>query len=124
MKTDQEILDIVVPAMIVQGEPSITEHGRCTYRGIDGRKCAAGVLISDQEYDPKFELYNSSWLPIPEAKSGLLRGLQMAHDRPAVSSSWPAAAKRGKEWLAEFLLSARELADVYGLTWRAEWVCQ
>lgn len=63
----------------------------CAYRGQGGRKCAAGWVISDEEYDPAFEgedvcrLKASCVVPslkeLSEEEITFLRELQLAHDR-------------------------------------------
>lgn len=60
----QEIFDTVCTQLAAQGGPSMKfikttydTNGSvsCAYRGENGRMCAMGVLIKDEEYDPKFE---------------------------------------------------------------------
>jgi hypothetical protein len=53
----QEIFNTVYLGLASQGfKRSInTEAVRCMYRGDEGRKCAAGWLIPDNEYDPAIE---------------------------------------------------------------------
>lgn len=34
---------------------SIDENGNCVYRGPDGKKCAVGLFIPDEFYDPMLE---------------------------------------------------------------------
>lgn len=53
--TEQDIFDIVYPAMIKQGKPAIDEKGNCKYRAPDGSKCAVGHLLEDDEYNPEIE---------------------------------------------------------------------
>lgn len=47
--TAQEVFDQVVVHLITQGRPS-KEGGFCTYLNKEGLKCAAGCLISKEEY--------------------------------------------------------------------------
>lgn len=54
--TDTELVTIVFDGLIAQGGCSVTEHYECMYRSPNGRKCAAGLLIKDEDYDVKFEL--------------------------------------------------------------------
>lgn len=59
----------------------------CAYRGVDGAKCAVGVLITDEEYSPLlegvdvFNMYDRDLLP-PRLKEhiDLLCELQHWHD--------------------------------------------
>lgn len=55
MMTNQEIFDKVATHLLTQGKRSETVAGDCAYRGADGTKCAAGVLIADEFYRPEFE---------------------------------------------------------------------
>lgn len=57
----------------------------CAYRGENGRKCAAGWLISDKEHsDPyNFEpIHNHPWFKenFNEAQLNFIRSLQLSHD--------------------------------------------
>jgi hypothetical protein len=49
--TPPEVLD----RLIQQGGPSYDPGKGCMYRSEDGRKCAAGLSITDDEYDPLME---------------------------------------------------------------------
>jgi len=51
---DQEAFDRVATHIFVQGEPAIFD-GRCVYRTPQGLRCAIGVLIPDNQYDPMME---------------------------------------------------------------------
>lgn len=56
--TLQEAFNQVWDWFVVQGNPqSTTDHGEpiCQYRGPNGAKCAAGVLLTDEEYKPSME---------------------------------------------------------------------
>lgn len=48
----QEIFDKVVNHLRKQGHRSLSEDGRCLYRGSNGDKCAIGCIISDEDYQP------------------------------------------------------------------------
>lgn len=50
----QEVFDKVAVHLLTQKQKSILAFG-CAYRGEDGRKCAAGVLIPDDQYTPQME---------------------------------------------------------------------
>jgi hypothetical protein len=107
--TPQEIFDTVVQHLRKQGSKSLlTEQqcrdlmeppGACAYRGENGKKCAAGILISDEEYLPEMEGYNFNGL-LQEVIRGktappslgqrlsphwdLIRALQHIHDRSEI----------------------------------------
>lgn len=56
----QQIFNKVWNHFIVEDNgPSILSNedgrARCSYRSPDGNKCAAGVIISDDDYDPEME---------------------------------------------------------------------
>lgn len=57
--TRQEIFDIVVTSLRLQGVKSRRESGSCLYRGPNNTKCAAGWLIPDEKYKSEFELCDS-----------------------------------------------------------------
>jgi len=60
---NQEIFDTVVNHLRAQGRKSINESsGVCLYRGPDGTKCAAGILIPDELYKPEMEGNNFGFL--------------------------------------------------------------
>lgn len=86
----QEIYDRAVAGLAGQGfEPSVSKNGHlCRYRGEDGRKCAAGHVIDDDEYIQEMEGTNimglvSSNNPADSERMALLNSLQNAHDVPA-----------------------------------------
>jgi len=81
--TSQEVFDQVALHLMTQGEPSMV-YGACAYDDKEGMKCAAGCLISDEEYDPKFEGRPWNQLvragKVPMAHRELIRSLQKIHD--------------------------------------------
>ena len=67
--TLQEVFNIVSAHLLTQIKRSIAQfpdkkYPSCVYRGENGMKCAAGVLIPDDQYNPKFE--NQSWTILVE----------------------------------------------------------
>lgn len=52
--TPQEIYDTVINHLRAQGQRAMGTVG-CAYRGAGGTKCAVGVLIPDELYDPAIE---------------------------------------------------------------------
>ena len=52
--TAQEVFDQVATHLLTQNERSL-DGASCSYRNCDGLKCAAGCLISDDEYDNQME---------------------------------------------------------------------
>jgi hypothetical protein len=85
----QEVFDIVVNHLFTQGRPAYDGVQGCMYRAPDGLRCAVGVLIPDDLYDPEFETNSSDKVIHDLFKSGLadwreheklLIALQDAHD--------------------------------------------
>lgn len=89
--TEQEVFDQVAKHMLTQNKRSKDIRGElsydgCLYRSPDGLKCAAGCLIADDEYDPKFE--KKDWVAltasfpdvIPLTHGELISDLQEIHD--------------------------------------------
>lgn len=56
--TKQEIFNTVCEHLVQQGGrstvPNSSGYMQCAYRGEDGRKCAAGVLLKDEHFHPAF----------------------------------------------------------------------
>lgn len=84
--TEQQVFDQVVSQMIKQGRKSIHENGLCKYRGPEGLMCAAGCLMSDDEYNPNFDKGAGNWDHligkglVPHHHGALIRTLQVCHD--------------------------------------------
>lgn len=87
--TAQEVFDTAVTGVINQGGPALAMATRsCRFRGDNGRKCAVGWLISDEDYDPRMESFTFPTLLeaypetlrdlVPHQK--LLKELQLSHD--------------------------------------------
>jgi hypothetical protein len=95
MLTNQQAFDQVVTHLAQQGRramgPAKWDQSAevCKYRGPDGTKCAAGVLIPDELYDPEMEgdgilvllgRYERVRETLSDVRPGLLSALQRAHD--------------------------------------------
>lgn len=84
----QEIFDKVLTGLRAQAIASISETSNgCRYRGKNGTMCAAGMLVTDEEFDPKWEgrsvddLSMRCWWPARLIDDvPLARALQTAHD--------------------------------------------
>ena len=125
--TPQEIYDTVAKHLFTQGKRSgvlwPTGDFRCKYRGPDGTKCAVGVLIPDEVYDPDMEGHSIVGLFDPDAteKGGfelpawmkenlkLLVALQGAHDFSRYWHSSPQMNARLKQVAQDHGLSAAVL---------------
>jgi hypothetical protein len=55
MKTHQETFNIVYKNLKTQNDFSTNFKGECAYRGVNGKKCAAGWLIPDEKYNSALE---------------------------------------------------------------------
>jgi hypothetical protein len=51
----QEMFDKVVDHLAAQKRPSVDNKLECRYRDPEGRKCAFGIFIPDELYDPGME---------------------------------------------------------------------
>lgn len=91
MPTKQETFDTVVAHLRKQGCKSENDDG-CAYRGDGGLMCAAGCLIPDEKYNPKWEGFDVSYVPIKNMfmeighDLWLLNELQMCHDHVDVDN--------------------------------------
>jgi hypothetical protein len=90
----QQLFDTVVNHLRKQGKKSIDAGGACMYRGPDGTKCAAGILITDEEYHWDLEgkivlalttQKNKAYLPgfaeVVGPNTDLMLSLQSVHDQ-------------------------------------------
>lgn len=110
--TRQELFDKAVRAMILQGEPAY--DGGCRYCTGDGRRCAVGHLLTDEELrltrDYPEGTINFLVVNIPAIRTAygyevnFLRDLQLCHDGPALDGFV------GSAWLRRFIENARFLA--------------
>ena len=87
--TKQKIFDTVVAHLISMKQRS-AENGSCLYRGPNGAKCAAGVLLPDSEYKPHYEgkvVFDVLYFEINygDDELFLINDLQEVHDEP---SNW------------------------------------
>jgi hypothetical protein len=96
-KTEQEIFDRVWQHFVVEENPlSYDETGSCKYRGCGGAKCAVGIFIPDDLYDPALDKFTGSLM------SALRDGLFDAPSRRAL-----------KVWLFEYFDILSELQKVH-----------
>ena len=93
--TNQEILDKVANHLLTQNEKAYNEDEHsCAYLDPEGRKCAVGCLIPDDQYSKELEgaiITSNPKLKALPCMQGLdldfLRDLQMLHDR-SPTSKW------------------------------------
>lgn len=135
MMNEQEFFDTTVIALRAQGGPSINEKGVCLYRGPNGRKCAAGIHITDEEYDPRMDPQKLHTLLAERAVGGkwawlssdhvlrlhwrLAGQLQGAHDKAAraIKPEENMAIREGAEFFEVLEPELRSIARDYGLTY-------
>lgn len=86
--------------LLTQNQKSISENGSYAYRGINGTKCAIGILMSDEDYKPMYEdmsigglrRYDIPSLNIIKEDPKLFQALQELHDTYNVSE-WKSLLK-------------------------------
>ena len=91
--TPQEVFDYVAKHLIKQGRQSWLQSYGCAYRGEGGLSCAAGCLVTDEEYaqatrDDVSDLEGSSAFNLSSLLSSpfwkrhekLIQELQLVHD--------------------------------------------
>ena len=87
--TAQEVYSQVRNHLLTQKIKSKEEGKGCVYRGPDGLKCAAGCLISDEEYREEMERQPWSFLVgkvlVPKVHGRLIAELQRIHDQQAAT---------------------------------------
>lgn len=80
------IFDYVYDRLNKQGCASISASDECRYRGPTGRRCAAGWLIPDDQYNASFEGRTVGdtevWeaINLPDKYQPLVNALQEMHD--------------------------------------------
>lgn len=83
----QDVFNQVALHLLSQGKRAVEGEevcGDCVYHSPDGLRCAAGCLISDEEYDEAMEW--NSWLYlvddelVPQEHANLISELQNLHD--------------------------------------------
>ena len=90
--TAQEVFNQVASHMLRQNEVSKHANGiGCAYRGVNGLMCAAGCLISDEEYLPEMDEpkqcgYAMGWVDLHRfgyvtgEHEDMINRLQIVHD--------------------------------------------
>lgn len=114
MNINQEAFDKVWAGIKAQGEPSM-EYGNCLYRGNDRpTKCAIGLLLADEDYQPKFDSEKMPFDEVVKASPSLqkydysfMTQLQAIHDnsvffcKPHIGIGFMTAWKQAMRELAE-----------------------
>lgn len=112
MITKQEIFDTVVRHLWAQGEQAI-DRGVCQYRAPGGLKCAVGILIPDDKYDPKMDgsmiLREVMFrVELGQEHFGFLSELQAAHD---TCHNWDPTGPND-----EMVKALTKIAETFGLS--------
>ena len=134
---NQTFFTTVVTALIEQGRPAASKDG-CLYRGTDGTKCAIGIIIPDEEYNaypiegsPVGTLIaNANMWPTlvtltEKVDVNLMAAMQAAHDgtnghftpygRVELFDTTQTAAYEDPNWLENFKIRAKKIAEAWGL---------
>ena len=91
--TNQEAFEKVAHHLLSLKEPSV-DKGQCKYRARNGNKCAIGILIPDEQYDPAFEDKSVHGLRVPcleNLSRSLLSSLQRTHESFSMFQNFPYA---------------------------------
>jgi hypothetical protein len=112
--TEQEVFNKVWDHIITQGNPSVNKDGNCLYRGPNGLKCAAGILLTDEQA-VESDKVGANWSMVlddyPELRglpNFLINDLQLCHDNVACYSY--------EDFVEDFKERARFVAEKYKLT--------
>jgi hypothetical protein len=118
--TEQEVFDTVARHLLTQREPSASEDGTsCLYFGPDGKRCAAGCLLTE----PLGKLNDERWGllvdagVVPGAHRELIDRLQTIHDDATCCDSLPPMVKwplRLRSLAGELGLSDSVVAEMEG----------
>lgn len=123
--TTQDLFNTVVTGLYKQGKCSVSGNGNCMYRGLNGAKCAVGMLIKDEYYDPELEnldagntnvglaIQASIGRELSKQEKDLLNLLQGAHDDLSVADFCYLGVDVWREKIIEGLTA---IAREYGLT--------
>jgi len=95
--SQQEVFNKIVTHLRKQGKRSVNEYNKCVYRGLDGRMCAVGCLIPDENYKKGFDksggvnigglFFDGAFVGtgiLPKKHLDLLISMQRVHDKYSV----------------------------------------
>lgn len=109
--THQETFDTVLAHLRKQGGPAY-ENNKCRYRTSDGKSCAAGCLIPDEDYIPGLEGTTAWAVPVQVLLS------KQGHDPELVDSLQHVHDLAATQW-SNFEPDMQMLARRWGLTYVA-----
>lgn len=111
--TEQQVFDQVAKHLLMQSRKSV-QDGAYKYHSSDGTKCAAGCLVSDDEYDPEME--GMTWKgnknvnsreDVPEKHLLFVHGLQRIHDHKFVSDWKNALIDFAKDHMLNYVIATK-----------------
>lgn len=117
--TPEQVFEQIARHLLKQWQKSVSpDSNRCAYRGALGMSCAAGCLISDDEYDLRWEARSWTSLAlsqeVPADYSTLIRRLQVIHDSYPVLD-WPSQLRQAAgAYNIELSPELRDLLNSYG----------
>lgn len=114
--TNQQLFDEVYTNITNQGEPSVNSVGNCMYRGPEGRMCAAGPYIDNEDVEEDVTVDAIEKLNV-SCKIDLLIDLQYVHDCAAVQLG---DFFTGEEFISRFKEGMTKVAEEYNLTFNGE----
>ena len=113
----QEIFNYVIPALIAQGGQSVDGTGACAYRGASGRKCAIGMLIKDEFYEPELEgtsvAHYGVILALRRSSVNIFDNEEFLHNLQRIHDSFSDTA--GISWKEHVIRSAAAVAERHNL---------
>lgn len=113
--TDQEVFDKVAVHLLTQRKKSFCEGDGprlvgCMYRNPEGLRCAVGVLIPDNRYNPNLEGVTADNPIVVDALEGICSNIGLLMELQCIHDSLPVV-----EWAREL----RRVAKFFGLNTKA-----
>lgn len=108
---NQQFFDITAKHLFEQGVQAVDNHDNCKYRGPNGTKCAVGVHIPDELYDPMMDDGNTCLSTVTQKVP------QLQAVRPRLIASMQSAHDTARNWTTSETMRAalRRLAKDYDL---------
>jgi len=99
LTTDWDVFEYIKNHLLMQGERSMMEDNTiCAYLSPEGKKCAIGSLITEDNYNPNMEespisvsiVRNAVQNSVPnwDINIDMLGELQFIHDNDMISKDW------------------------------------
>lgn len=124
MPTNQEIFNQVIEGIFRQGGPSFVYYEDskdiiCKYRWSNGRKCAAGLIMPDDEYSEDVEGYPvdneriNPWF-YKNTDIDFMKTLQIVHDE-TIRNEETQGFLSDEDFLKKWVIKMKKVADDYDL---------